>query len=235
MLAQERGIGGIGTLGEKALHAIVKTYVETDPAWHECKIGRHVVDVFTGDHIFEIQTRQFNRLNAKLSALLPEYPVTIVYPMPARKWLIWLDPASGDLSKPRLSPKRGVFADIFAELYRIKPHLNHPNLSLLILRIDLEEYRLLNGWSTDRKKGSWRNDRIPQALVDDLLVAGPGDYGKLVPDDLPEQFSSSDFSRHAKITVRRAQTALNVLLSLGAIEARGRQGRRRLYCRCLVP
>lgn len=91
ILNQEARIGGIGTLGEKALHAIVKHYLETDPANHERKLGSFVVDILADGHIYEIQTRQFNKLNAKLAAFLPDYPVTIVYPIPARKWLLWID------------------------------------------------------------------------------------------------------------------------------------------------
>ena len=229
VLNSERGAGGIGTLGEKALHAVVKQYLETDPAWHEQKLGAFVVDIFTGDRIFEIQTRQFNKLNAKLAFLLPKYPVTVVYPMPARKWLIWLDPENGALTRPRLSPRRGQYHDVFYELYRIKPHLSHPNLSLLILQVDLEEYRLLNGWSHDRKRGSWRNDRLPLSLEGELLVAKPADYGQLLPEGLPECFTSADLAKLARVSDARAQTALNVLLSLQVVAVCGKQGRRRAY------
>ena len=223
--------GGIGTLGEKTLHAIVKQYIETDPARHEQKLGNFVVDVFTGEQIYEIQTRQFNKLTAKLAALLPQYPVTIVYPMPARKWLMWIDPDSGELTKPRLSPKRGQFHDIFPELYRIKPFLSHPNLSVLILQIDLEEYRLLNGWSRDRKRGSWRNDRLPLSLEHELLLAGPDQYSLLLPDGLPSVFTSADLAKFGLASRSRAQTALNVLSSLQLVTVCGKQGRLRLYCR----
>lgn len=229
VLSRERGAGGIGTLGEKALHAVVKQYLETDPAWHEQKLGTFVVDIFTGDRIYEIQTRQFNKLNAKLAFLLPKYPVTVVYPMPARKWLIWLDPENGELTRPRLSPRRGQYHDVFYELYRIKPHLSHPNLSLLVLQVDLEEYRLLNGWSHDRKRGSWRNDRLPLSLEGELLLAKPADYGLLLPEGLPECFTSADFAKAARVSDARAQTALNVLTSLQVVTVCGKQGRRRLY------
>lgn len=227
--AQAAGVGGIGTLGEKALHAVIKHYLAADPAFHEQKLGRHVVDIFTGERIFEIQTRQFNKLRPKLTTLLPSYPLTIVYPVPARKWLVWLDPADGELSKPRLSPRRGRFNDVFYELSFIKPFLADPNLSLLILQIDLEEYRLLNGWSDDRKRGSWRSDRIPLRLEDELFISGPADYCRLMPAGLPENFTSAVFAKNAQMTDRRAQMAINVLLSLGVVEICGKDGRRRLY------
>jgi hypothetical protein len=222
---------GIGTLGEKILHATVKLYMEPDPAMHEKKLGFYVADIHCGEHIYEIQTRQFNKLRAKLAAFLPDHKVTVVYPMPARKWLLWIDPADGQVSKPRLSPKRGNIYDAFYELYRIKPMLKHPNLSLLIMLIDLEEYRLLNGWSEDGKKGSSRYDRLPLSLEHELLIGGPGDYSMLLPEGLPLEFTSSDFAKSAEISHRHAQTAMNVLSFLGVVDACGKKGRLCLYKR----
>ncbi len=231
VLNQEARIGGIGTLGEKALHAIVKHYLEADPARHEQKLGCFVVDIFADGRIWEIQTKQFSKLKAKLTAFLPDYPLTIVYPIPARKWLLWIDPDSGEVSKPRLSPRRGNLCDVFTELIRIKPFLSDPNLSVLILQIDLEEYRLLNGWSKDRKKGSWRNDRLPLSLEYERLVSGPADYGLLLPDNLPSVFTSADLAKAAMISRGLAQKALNVLIALQLITICGKKGRLRLYSR----
>ena len=230
------GTGGlaassIGTLGEKALHAIVKSYIEPNPANQEIRIGSFHVDCFDGTQIHEIQTRHFHKLNAKLAAFLPHYPVTVVYPMPARKWLLWIDPVTGEVSNPRLSPKRGNPPDIFRELYRIKPHLSHPNFSLLILLIDLEEYRLLNGWSDDRKKGSHRSDRLPIALDNELRIQAPADFSRLLPEALPDIFTSADYARSARTSRSTAQIALNILRSLGVIESCGKSGRALTYCR----
>lgn len=229
----------IGTLGEKALHAIVKSYIEPDPANQEIKIGSFHVDCFNGTHVHEIQTRHFNKLNAKLETLLPQYPVTVVHPMPARKWLLWIDPQTGLVSNPRLSPKRGNPPDIFRELYRIKSHLAHPNFSLLILLIDLEEYRLLNGWSDDRKKGSHRSDRLPLALENELRIQSPADFSQLLPEALPDIFTSADYAKAARTSRSTAQIALNILRSLGVIESCGKSGRALTYCRasgtCMTP
>lgn len=230
-LEQSLRKGGIGTLGEKVLHATLKYYLASDPADHEQKIGSYYADICTGEQIFEIQTRQFNKLRHKLQAFLPAYRVTVVYPIPARKWVLWIDPHSGEVSKPRLSPKRGTPYDVFYELYKIKPWLDHPNFSLLLLLIDLEEYKLLNGWSHNKKRGSTRHDRLPLDLIQDVLFSGPGDYSQLIPEALPESFTSADFARVAALPVNRARTVLNVLCSLGQIEPAGKQGRLKAYLR----
>lgn len=134
-----------------------------------------MADIYTENGIIEIQTRQFNKMRGKLSAFLPLYPVTIVYPIPREKWLIWIDEETGDLSKKRKSPAKGSAYTAFIELYRIKMFLKDPNLRLKLVLLDMEEYRLLNGWSRDKKKGSTRYDRIPTALVEEIVIIGEVD------------------------------------------------------------
>lgn len=222
------GLAGIGTLGEKTMHAVIKRYIEPDITKHEQKMGAYVVDVATGGKIFEIQTGQFNRLIPKLDRLLPSNRMTIVHPIQARKWLMWVDPDTGERSAPRLSPRRGKPCDVFRELYRIKPYLLHPNFSLVLLMTDLEEYRYLNGWSRDRKRGSHRKDRIPVRLQQ-IICVEPPDFSALLPPDLPAAFTSADFAKAAKVSRRLAQVSLNVLNSVGTIQKSGKSGRMHLY------
>ena len=152
---------GIGTLSEKTVHAIFKDYYEPDEDHQEIPIENYVADIYKDGEIIEIQTRQFNRMRGKLQAFLPLYPVTIVYPIPYEKWLIWIDEDSGELSKKRKSPKKGSTYQAFKELYKIKMFLKDPNIRFKFVLVNMEEYRLLNGWSHDKKKGSTRYDRIP--------------------------------------------------------------------------
>ncbi len=58
---------GIGTLGEKRLHAILKSYISPFPDTHEIKIGGYVADIAAEEGLFEIQTSQFDRLRKKLA------------------------------------------------------------------------------------------------------------------------------------------------------------------------
>ena len=108
---------------------------------------------YTGEEILEIQTRSFDRLREKLDRFLPLCPVTIVYPIPHEKRLIWIDEETGELSSPRKSPLTGNPYMAFKELYRIRKYLLRDGLHLKLVLLDMEEYRLLNGWSRDKKKG----------------------------------------------------------------------------------
>lgn len=220
---------GIGTLSEKTVHAILKNYYEPDEDKQEIPIDNYVADIYTRGEIIEIQTRQFNRMRDKLDAFLPQFPVTIVYPIPREKWIIWIDEESGELSKKRKSPAKGNPYVVFPELYKIKSFLKNPNLRLRLALIDMEEYKLLNGWSRDRKRGSSRYDRIPTELVEEVEINCLEDYMQFVPFELKGGFTSKEFAKAAHIPVHLAQTVLNILHYVGTVERVGKQGNMYVY------
>lgn len=220
---------GIGTLSEKTVHAIMKNYYEPDEDKQEIPIENYVADIYADGEIIEIQTRQFDKLRSKLSAFLPLYPVTIVYPIPREKWLIWIDEESGELSEKRKSPKKGNPYMIFPELYKIKMHLLDKNLRLRPVLLDMEEYKLLNGWSKDKKKGSTRYDRIPTQIVEEVEINCPADYMQFVPYELPEEFTVKQFAKAAHITTSLASVTLNILYYVGTVDRVGKQGNAYVY------
>lgn len=225
---------GIGTLSEKTMHAVLKNYYAPDTDMHEIPIENYVADIYTGTEIIEIQSRSFNTMRKKLSAFLPLYPVTIVYPIPHVKWLSWIDEETGETSPKRKSPKKGNAYQAFIELYKIRPFLSNENLKFRFDLIDMEEYRLLNGWSRDRKKGSDRYDRIPQKLVEEVCIDRREDYMQFIPYDIKEPFTTKDFAKAAKIPVRLAQTVLLILYDLKIVERTGKQGNLYLYHICEI-
>ena len=222
---------GIGTLGEKTLHAIFKYYFEPDSTYHEIRYQGFVADILHGQDVIEIQTRGFNKLRRKLDAFLQEGKVQIVYPIPYEKWLEWIDEETGAISSKRKSPKKGSIYDSFYELYKIKHYLNNPNLKITLVFVNIEEQRLLNGWSHDKKKGSQRFERIPTKLVDQVDINGVEDYTKFLPETLPEVFSTKDYQKATKLTITRARTGVHILHYLGVVEPVGKKGNAILYKR----
>ena len=229
IIGKDRQRMGIGTYSEKTVHAIFKNYYEPDEEKQEIPIDRYIADIFTGEEIIEIQTRSFDRMRDKLKAFLPLYPVTIVYPIPREKYLIWIDEESGELSKPRKSPRKGSPYLAFKELYKIKDYLKDPNLKIKLVLADMEEYRLLNGWSRNKKKGSKRFDRIPGQLVEEISIERPEDYMQFVPIALEEQFTSKDFGKAAHIPLSLAQVTLHLLFFMGTVKRVGKHGNSYIY------
>lgn len=220
---------GIGTLGEKTLHSFLKYYLEENTTNHEVKTGRFVADIKNSDGITEIQTRSFNAMRKKLDFFLKDNTVTVVHPLAAIKNMCWINTQSGETTKTRKSPKKASVHDAFSELYKIKGFLLNPNLRFRFMLLELTEYRNLDGWSDDGKKGSTRYDRIPSAVLGEVILNSPEDYKSILPAGLPSPFTSSDYAKCAKITVYRARTALNVLKYVGAVKEAGKDGRKILY------
>ena len=220
---------GIGMQSEKTLHAVLKQYIDPDEDHQEIPIDNYVADIYHDGRITEIQTAHMDAMRARLRCLLPQYPVRIVYPVPAEKWIIWVDPDTGELLKRNRSPLRGSFYHAFRELYRIRPFLLDPNLSFELMLIDLDEYRLLDGWSRDRKRGSHRYDRIPVRLRDRMVLTCPQDYMQFVPADLQEPFTSAEFAKAAGFRKKGFSTVLLILTEAGVVERIGKRGNSWLY------
>lgn len=228
-LASKRIRMGIGTLQEKTVHGILKDYYAPDKDMQEIPVNGYVADIFTGTEIIEIQTANFNKMRDKLESFLPQYPVTIVYPIPHIKYLSWIDEESGECSALRKSPVKGNVYRAFYELYKIKNFLTDKNLRLCFPLLDIEEYRLLNGWSRDKKRGSCRYDRIPVAMVDEVRFERIEDYMQLIPYELAEPFTAAEFAKAVKIRKEEAQKVVHILHYIGTIEKCGKCGRAYAY------
>ncbi len=231
IIGQQQGLNGIGTLGEKTIHSVLKNYYSPDIACQEVKVTTFVADIFDENGIIEIQTRNFDKLRKKLAAFLPIAPVTIVYPIHNIKWIRWINPQTGEVSPPRKSPKAGSPYSIFTELYKIKSFLHSPGISFRIVLMDLEEYRLLDGWSMDKKKGATHCDKIPLHLINELILKEPSDYALFLPDDLPDLFTSGEYAKATRSSIKLAQTSLHILHYIGLLNRVGKRGHSYLYQR----
>ena len=268
--------GGIGTLGEKRMHAMLKDYLseresqeipvgviedgaagtagtaktakaEASQKGQVSSTGENrtarkragfVADVFDGTRIYEVQTGSFYPLRTKLAYYLShtEYPVTVVHPVAAVKYLSWIDPATGEVSPSRRSPKKGRVQDVAGQLYWLIPFAASGRLSLRILLCEVREYRWRNGWGRDGKRGSERYERIPTALVDDVTLSTPSDFAAyFLPDSLPDPFTAAEFSRASGIRGKAAYGVLGLLTALGVLCEGGKRGRSKVWERKKVP
>lgn len=222
--------GGIGILQEKPLHATLKWWVDDNPDHHEVTLpcGK-VADVYDGQRVVEIQTGGFSPLRPKLEVLLEQYPVTVVHPIPRRKYLSWIDPATGETTPPRKSPKVGTFAEAGRQLIYLLPLLGHPNLTVQLVLMDMEEQRIADGWSRDGKRGSHRAVRLPLSLEDTLTLRCPADYRALIPTVLPTEFTAAQFSKVTRLQGRYLGGALKVLLDRGVLKREKKEGNAWIY------
>ena len=223
---------GIGTYREKTVHAVLKNYFEPYSDGHELKIGDFVADIVGEDGIIEIQTGSFDRLRKKLEVFLPVSRVTVVYPIPRQKWVISIDPETGEQGKKRKSPVKGTIYDAVPELYKIKEFLTDENFRLCIVLLDVDEYRAppeKSGLRRGRRRGYVRYDRIPKELVDEILISDRSDWRYFIPAGLPEEYTTKEFGALSGVGTSYASFVLNVLLAAEAVERIGKRGGAYLY------
>ncbi len=211
----------IGTLAEHSLHASIKGYFEPDRSKHEIRFHGFIADIKNDSGIIEIQTRQFSRLRRKLDAFLPECPVTVVYPIVANRWIVWIDRETGEISPKRKSPKHLNIYDSVPELYALRGYLDREGLSFRLIFCDATEYRYALRGLDDKEKngrqGHFRCELVPFSIGDTVDIIPPDGYGVFIPDGLPESFNSSDFAKAAGITVSMAQYTLKLLTETGNV------------------
>lgn len=214
------GAYGFGTLAEKRLHAVIKKYLCDNEDLHEVGVQgtRFVSDICIGNEIIEVQTGSFYPMKKKIAYYLEhtDCTVTIVHPIPAIRWMSWVDPQTMDIS-PRRKVKGGRAEELLPELYHLLPHLHDPRLHFRLLLLEVHDFRMLNGWSKDRKKGSNRYERLPLALLDEIEFNTPEDFRRFLPSALPAHFTVKDFSSLTKIRGRNAYSAVRALATLGLV------------------
>ena len=243
---------GIGTYKEKRLHALLKDFYMPQGARQEVRLSddmlrscyadltdaatrrardRYVADILTDEgEIIEIQTGGFYPLVKKLHFYLcaTDLDVTVVHPIPAAKYLRWMDPETGEISAAHKSPKKGSAKDIAGELYWLSPYLAEPRFQLVLALVDVEELRLQNGWGNGGKRGSERYDRFPLALQKEITLSCPEDYAALFlppPEALPAPFTAAEYVKATGIRGRAAYSLLHILTDLHFLTPAAPRGR----------
>lgn len=234
---------GIGTYQEKTLHIILKSLICEDENCHEIKIypdtpdesgareSIYVADVLLDCDIFEIQTGGLYPLKKKIQYYLEQtsYNVTVVIPLAAIKRISWIDPATSEVGKSTRSPKKQSERDILPELFWLLPYINNRRLRFRTVLMEIDEYRLQNGWGRDGKRGSHRFERVPTALIDVVDLSLPADFIRLLPDKLPQPFTAADFGKASGWRGRRLYSVIKVFCGLGLIRPDIKRGRAQCY------
>ena len=217
---------GIGTLSEKTVHAVLKEYYGGGEENKEIPLGGFVADVVSEDGVIEIQTRALYRLERKLEALLPLCRVTVVYPIEARKYLLDIDPDSGELISKRLSPKRVKIWHGIAELYGIRKFLGDENLTVRFPVLTVEETRIR---AVEKKRRADKIDKLPSEMTEEVVIRRKEDIAALLPEELPDGFTSAEFAKLCRINADTAGKCIRVLSVMGIITECGKQGRCKLW------
>ena len=221
----------VGTLREKPLHAALKQWCARPGDRIEVPVDGFVIDLVRDDGLLvEIQTRGFGAMKRKLAALLEGHAVHVVHPIAVERTIVKIGDGGEVLSRRR-SPKRGTALDVFAELVSWPQLVAHPGLTLEVLLTREEEVRRFDGTKAWRRKGWVVDERRLVEVVDRVAIDSPASLARLLPIELPLQFTTADLATAVRRPRRLAQQMTFCLRHAGVIDATGKQGNAVVYTR----
>ena len=185
------------------------------------------IDAVDGDGaLVEVQSGSLGPLQAKLRRLLPAHRVRVIKPVVLKRRLIRRALRDGADLPARLSPRRGALVDVFDDLVGLARLLPHPNLTLDVLAVEIDEVRLV---ARRRRKGYTVLDRRLNAVVATVSLHHGCDLWTLIPSPLPCPFTTGDLATHLRRPLVFAQRVAYCLRMAGAVEIVGKQGNQRVY------
>ena len=207
----------IGTLNEGSLHASLKQYISQPGDSFEVPINGFVIDIVRERNpkktaLIEIQTKSFLAMRKKLTSLLDEYLVHIVYPVAKETLLIKPD------KKPRKSPKKYSVISIFEELVSIPELISHQNLSFEVISVSLRKTQEYDS-SLRRGRGGYRTVNTELTEIHSThLFEGIDDFLHLLPKELPSVFTTADIANLGNISRQSAQQIAYCFRKAGVFE-----------------
>lgn len=205
-------ISGIGTLNESSLHAQLKELLVVDGDEFEVDLDGFVIDIRRSDLLIEIQTSGFGSMGRKLDRLLSEHRMLLVHPVATVTYL------QREGSRARRSPRKGSLWSVLDELVSIPTLLDHPNLTLEVWLVTVDRVQEPDP-KARRGRGGWRTvDRRLREVESRHRFESTEDLVALLPDALPDRFTTADIAEAAGIGRDIAQKLAYCLRALERIE-----------------
>jgi hypothetical protein len=222
-------VAGIGLLREKPLHASLKRWYARAGDRTEVAVDGYVIDLVRDELLIEIQTRGFSAMRPKVIALLARgHRVRIVHPIAIDRWIVNVD-IDGAVLARRRSPRHGSVSDIVGELVSFPELLAHPDFEIEVLLTFEEEYRRHEPGRCWRRKGWTVIERRLVDVADRRLLGRTEDLACLLPEGLPDLFTTADLALRLGRPRRVAQQMAYCLRKVGLVEAMGTHGRAAAY------
>ena len=218
-------------LMETSLHRQLKAIYADGAAQQEARLERFRIDVVCGDELVEIQHGKLAAIRDKIAHLLESHRVLVVKPIVAQKHLVRLDAPNGRVVSRRLSPKRGTVLDVFHELVYFTRVFPHPNLTLEVPLVEIEETRFPGH---GRRRWRHHNDHVvadQQLLrIDRIHRFRTGrDLAELIPARLPAPFHTGHLAETLGVQRWIAQRIAYCLRRMKIAAEVGKTGNTRLY------
>lgn len=216
---------------ETTLHRQLKEFYCGDAQAREVWVRDYRIDAVVDGELIEIQLASFAALRKKVPALLCEHPVVVVKPLAAHKTIFRRDRKNGPVGNRRVSPRHETVLDLFQELVHFVDVFPHPRLRLEVLLTEQEEDRIRRVRRRRRGKDYRVEDRRLIGIHSRHVLRTADDLAALLPEELPDQFTTADIARLAGIPRWLAQKMAYCLRQISAITHCGKRKNALLYTR----
>lgn len=227
--------GGIGTLGERSLHAQLKRWYAKPADRFEQPVDGYVIDLVRGELLVELQTGSFGPIRRKLETLTNAHPVRVVHPIACETWIVRFDATGAERLGRRKSPRRRDVHALFEVLVGVPDLVARPALEIEALLVQVEEERHADGRGSWRRQGQSIVDRRLLAVTGRRLFAGPADFLALVPPAIGDPFTTRDLSAALDLPLWLARKMAYCLKRMGAVRPVGKRVNAILYERAPAP
>lgn len=213
------------------LHTALQQYYAGENGHIEEPVDGYRADVVVGDAVYEIQTGSFGAIRDKLRRLARRHRVILIYPVAARKFIVRLDPDTGEEVSCRRSPKRGKLIEVFYELPSVARLLKAENLGVEVVMTIERHLRRDDGQGSWRRRGVSLVGRELVEVVETHRFDRPRDLLGLLPEGLPERFTVPELAEGLGVGRALAGKVAYTLRYSGAVRYVGKRGRAFVYRR----
>lgn len=215
-------------MNEYSLHSAIKNWYSLPGDRFEVRVDEFIVDIVRDRLLIEIQTRNFSAIKKKLTKLLENHEVRLVYPIPQQKWIVHVT-ESGEIVRRRKSPKRSRLVDLFYELVRTPDLIKEENFSLEVLMIEEEEVRCDDGKGSWRRRGVSIKDRRLMNVDGKTLFKNERDLLRFLSTDPIKPFTNRKLAKLTGVSINLARKITYCLRKMGTITTVGRKGKELIF------
>ena len=209
---------------ETTLHQQLKHSYADDRSQTEVVMVRYRIDAIRDGELIEVQCASLAAIRDKCQDLLKRHQLRVVKPIVIRTRIAKVKQKGGPITSRRMSPKRGSVLDLFEELIYFTRVFPHPNLTIEVPMVNVEQLRA----PAKKRRRRWQKDYKIQdvtleSLEGSIELREPADLLNLLqrPADI-ETFNTADLAKSIDRSRSTAQLIAYVLRKTGAIDTSGR-------------
>jgi hypothetical protein len=155
--------------------------------------------------------------------------VLVVKPIARRKIILRQSVTDGAWDVRRLSPKTGTLLNVFDDLVHFTRVFPHPNLTIEIVLVDEEEFRVPRARRRFRQREYRIHDRRLISIVARRQLVSAYDLLDLLPPGSPDPMTTESLAAHMGCQPWFARRVAYTLRHCGAARITGKVGNRLVY------